>query len=73
MGDEKKDPKLEKVSKAVNRRKTALQKLKKGEKPGTVPERKLKKLLKQAQRRKKKILTQQARHRKKGAAAEASA
>jgi hypothetical protein len=73
MGDEKKDPKLEKVSKAVNRRKTALQKLKKGEKPGTITERKLKKLLKQAQRRKKKILTQQAKHTKKGAEAEASA
>jgi hypothetical protein len=74
MGEDKKDPKLDAVSRAVNRRKTAMSKLKKGEKPGTIDERRLRKLLKQAQRRKKKLTVDQARRQKpatEGAATEA--
>jgi hypothetical protein len=73
MGETKTDPRLEEVSKAVNRRKTALIKLKKGEKPGTISERRLRKLLKQVQRRKRKILVDQARRQKKGATEGAAA
>ena len=45
---------LEKLSRALNRRKGALEKLRNG-RPSAVNEKRLKKLLKQAQRRKRKI------------------
>jgi hypothetical protein len=64
MTDETKDAAIDALSRAVNRRKTAMQKLKKGEKPGTIEERRLRKLLKQAQRRKRKALTDKARREK---------
>jgi len=52
---------VEALSRAINRRKAALQRLKKGERPGIVSERYLRKLLKQAQRRKRKLLLDKAR------------
>ncbi len=56
------EKKLEKLSGAVDRRKAALGKLRGGgEKAGAVGERRLVKLLKQAQRRAKKLLADQAR------------
>jgi hypothetical protein len=64
MADSVKDATVDALSRAVNRRKTAMQKLKKGEKPGTIGERRLRKLLKQAQRRKRKALVDQARRAK---------
>ena len=76
MAAKKNETKLEAATRAVNRRKTAMVKLKQGDKPGTVTERRMKKLLKQAQRRQRKLLKAQAKHEKpKGAEAgtEASA
>ena len=49
------------VSRAVNRRKSALQKLR-GGRPSAVGERQLRKLVKQAQRRKKKLEKDLERH-----------
>lgn len=55
------DKAIELLTRAINRRKAALERLKKGEKPGTIDERRLRKLLKQAQRRKRKLLLDRAR------------
>ena len=59
--DTKAAKKLEKVSRAANRRKGALDKLKAG-RPSAVDERNLRKLVKQAQRRKKKFAAELERH-----------
>lgn len=69
--DTKAAKKLEKVSRAANRRKGALDKLKAG-RPSAVGERQLRKLVKQAQRRKKKFAAELERHavKKPSAAAE---
>ncbi len=53
--------KLEKTSRAANRRKDALKKLRNG-RPSAVGERQLRKLVKQAQRRKKKFEKDLERH-----------
>lgn len=56
------EKRLERLSKAVDRRKAALGRLRGGgEKAGAVGERKLRKLLKRVQRRAKKLLADQAR------------
>lgn len=55
------DKEIEALSRAINRRKAALARLAKGERPGTLSERRLRKLLKQVQRRKRKILLDRAR------------
>ena len=52
--------KIEKLTRAVNRRKQAFEKLKAG-KPSAVGERRMRKLVKRAQRRKGKFLADQAR------------
>ena len=66
--------KLETLSRAVNRRKGALQKLR-GGRPSAVGERQLRKLVKQAQRRKRKLEKDLDRHavKKPSAPSEASA
>ncbi|MHC4250704.1 MAG: hypothetical protein ACYS9X_16375 [Planctomycetota bacterium] len=57
----KAEKKLETLSRAVNRRRDALQKLR-GGRPSAVSERQLRKLVKQAQRRKSKLEKDLGRH-----------